>query len=231
MEKTPDIPTNIIDISSFQATAGYQKIAQIEAYWEALRGNRIAPKRAEIDPRGIEDALAHAFIVERTALGVGKLRIAGCHLSDLMGMEIRGMPLAALFTSATRKELTALLEEAFQTPAVIHASLTSFEAANRPYLDGRLILLPLQSDLGDISRILGCLVTKGNIGEPPRRFTLKSHEIRPLIDRDPGWHMAPTPAARPSLPPSGFQEPATPFSAAARAAPYLRLVKSDEDPY
>ena len=44
-----------------------------------------------------------------------------------------------------------------------------------------MILLPLKSDLGDISRVLGCLCTYGAIGRAPRRFELLNQEVTPLL--------------------------------------------------
>ena len=44
-------------MTHFKPATGYSAMAQVEAYWHALRGNRQMPKRSEIDPRGIEDAL------------------------------------------------------------------------------------------------------------------------------------------------------------------------------
>ena len=58
------------------------------------------PRRAEIDPRGIENALEYAFILERIAPGMARIRLAGIHLSDLMGMEVRGMPLTSFIDAA-----------------------------------------------------------------------------------------------------------------------------------
>ena len=97
MDKSDHKSQNVIEMSDHHPESGYAAIAQVEAYWEALRGTRIVPKRSEIDPRGIEGALENAFIVERVAPGIARLRIAGSHLNDLMGMEVRGMPLTALF--------------------------------------------------------------------------------------------------------------------------------------
>ena len=57
----------------------------VEAYWTALRGARLVPSRSEVDPRGIEAALDRAFVAERIAPGVARLRLAGAHLADLNG--------------------------------------------------------------------------------------------------------------------------------------------------
>ncbi len=157
-------------------------IAQIDAYWEALRGDRQVPLRAEVDPRGIDQALENAFILERIAPKVARFRLAGIHLNELMGMEVRGMPITALFEPADRATVTNLLEHVFEEPAKARLRL---EVAPGTWTQagavGELILLPLRSDLGDISRALGCLVTDGAaVGPSPHRFRIAADEIKPL---------------------------------------------------
>lgn len=157
-------------------------IAQIEAYWDALRGDRQVPLRAEIDPRGIDQALENAFILERIAPTVARFRLAGMHLNELMGMEVRGMPMTALFEPADRGTVTTLLEHVFEQPAKARLRLgTAPGTWGHAGPAGELLLLPLRSDLGDISRALGCLVTDGTpIGRAPHRFTIAARALSPL---------------------------------------------------
>lgn len=204
-------------------------IAEVRAYWEALRGGRAAPYRSEVDPRGIERSLEHAFVLERIAPRVARFRLAGMLLNDLMGMEVRGMPFATLFTPAARQDVGFLLESIFAGPCTADLTLSGEGGFAKPPLAGRMVLLPLRSDLGDVSRILGCLATDGAIGRAPRRFDLVESLARPVAatapDRGPGHAAAPLPPA------AGFAEPAAPFAAApdrpARSRAHLRLVVSD----
>jgi len=241
MDKSPQKPQNVIAMAHYQPESGYGAIAQVEAYWQALRGNRMMPKRSEIDPRGIESALEHAFIIERIAPGVARLRIAGSRLSDLMGMEVRGMPITSLLTQESRRNVSTVLEEVFQTPAISVLNLVSEETAANPRLEGRMIFLPLKSDLGDVSRVLGCLVAKGDIGFAPRRFAVTDVQTQPIQfaqGHEPEAVVPQRPLPTPTMPPlkrpapesAGFAEPKTPFEPASsdRRPPYLRLVKSDE---
>lgn len=238
MDKLSTNTQNVVTMSDYQPDTGYSAIAQIEAYWDALRGDRLMPKRADIDPRGIEQALEYAFIVERIAPGIARLRIAGSHLSDLMGMEVRGMPLTSLFTPNVRRQVSDTLEEVFETPALAHLRLYAEGGAGRPPVEGRMVLLPLKSDLGDVSRILGCLVSHGELGHAPRRFDIQQSQLRAIV---PGRGPVPArPALKPApakadLPPissltRGFGEGPRPFKAKSGKTrpPYLRLVKSDD---
>lgn len=227
---------NVVTMTQNKSHTGFTPLAQIEAYWEDLRGTRMMPNRAEIDPRGIENALEFAFIVERIAPGIARLRIAGSHLSDLMGMEVRGMPLTSFINAASRRQLSDTLEEVFETPASCTLSLTSDSAPGMPALEARMLLMPLKSDLGDVSRILGGLVAVGDLGRSPRRFDVQHSQLRPIVAGDGAITdiIKPAPApvkapARPLVP--GFAESKTPFEGKPprdTGVPYLRLVKSDD---
>lgn len=235
MDKSDQDTHSVITMTQFKSNSGYTPLAQVEAYWEALRGARLMPNRADINPRGIEQALEFTFIVERIAPGIARLRIAGSHLSDLMGMEVRGMPLTSFMNASSRRQVSDILEEVFEIPATCTLHLTSERGPGMPALEARMLLMPLKSDMGDVSRILGVLVAVGDIGRSPRRFDVKSSKLRPILTgvshatqrdasrtpKDP----VPQPAER-----AGFSEPKTPFVTRGRetGVPYLRLIKSDD---
>ncbi|MEL6210763.1 MAG: PAS domain-containing protein [Pseudomonadota bacterium] len=154
---------------------------RLEAYWQQLRGTRLVPARTEVDPRAIESCLEYAFVLERIAPGLGRFRLAGMHLSDLMGMEVRGMPLTAMFLPDQRQRVSDTLENVFSGPATARLALTGDTGINRPPMEAELSLFPLKSDFGDVSRVLGALTTSGPIGRTPRRFAVASVEVKPLV--------------------------------------------------
>jgi hypothetical protein len=172
---------SVISMSGFMSATRFNAITEVESYWDAIRAGRLVPRRSDIDPRGIERALEFAFILERVAPGIARLRIAGSHLSDMMGMEVRGMPLSAFITPAGRETMSTVLEQVFDSPARATIDLHSDSAIGKPAIDARLVLLPMKSDLGDISRALGCFATYGDIGRAPRRFDITSHSATPLL--------------------------------------------------
>ncbi|WP_038131063.1 PAS domain-containing protein [Thioclava indica] len=150
--------------------AGRRISNELRAYWEGLRKGRAVPPRSEVNPRGIERALEFSFILERVAAGMGRFRLAGMHLNDLMGMEVRGMPLSALFAPDGRKKIAEITEAVFTDPAIAEVELCAETGIGKPEMMARLLILPLTSDFGDVSRALGCLVAEGEIGRTPRRF-------------------------------------------------------------
>ncbi len=202
-------------------TADHPALAQLRAYWEGLRAEGDLPTRAQIDPRGIERALEYAFIAERIAPGVARLRLAGMHLNDLMGMEVRGMPLTAFFEPVIRDEVQRQVERAFAEPAAVELELTSNRSIGRPALNARMLLLPLRNEAGDVARVLGGLVADGAIGRAPRRFRLAGSAAATCQGAETQAALAPLP---------GFAEDSADFAepdAGARRG-HLRLVYSSE---
>ena len=172
----------IVSIGKLRAQTLYPALGRVEAYWEALRDGRAMPARAEVDPRGISDVLEYAFVLEKVAPGVARIRLAGMHLNDLMAMEVRGMPLTAMFLPEARRELQKVLEDVLESPAVVRLTLGSDKGFTRPALDGQMMLLPLRDAHGHATRILGVLETRGRIGRGPRRFMIRDIETKAIAD-------------------------------------------------
>lgn len=218
-----------------QAVRPDPALAQIRAYWEALRGDRAVPMRAEINPRGLETALDRAFMLERVAEGIARVRLAGSHANALMGMEVRGMPLSALVHPEARDGLAEALKSVFDGPSIAEFVLDARRGLGRPALSGRMVILPLMSEGGQIDRALGYLGAEGVIGRTPRRFDITMTRLIQL--RDGAGTQSPMPGALArredaGQAPAGFAEPPSGFETAPAQAPrpgrpHLRLVKTD----
>lgn len=209
----------IVAMDRFDSGRSLSPIRQAEAYWTALLTGQGVPMRSQIDPRGLENILEYTFILERIAPGLARFRLAGSHLIALMGMEVRGMPLTALFDPDARVEIKDRLEQVFSGPEIVEFGLVSAGSLTRSRLQARMILLPLKSDLGDVSRVMGVMVSDGTIGATPRRFTISDKRSKPVSDlAEPVRHALNEPA--------GFAEDQAGFKSPVR---HLRLVSSRDD--
>lgn len=200
-------------------------------YWSRMRRDGDVPLRTEIDPRGIESLLSNAFIAEKVAPGIARLRIAGTHLSDVMGMEVRGMPVSSLIAPEDRAQLSDAMVDLFERPATLRLDLTAPGGIRRAAMAATLIVLPLRSDLGDISRALGCFVSSGPIGSTPRRFRIVDCKVTPidLTETKPSGfaeEQAPLDGQAGRAPTPGDAEGVSSLSHPSER-PYLRLVHSD----
>ena len=234
---------SVVDMTALQDRVRYAPLAQIDGYWEALRGTRLLPLRSEIDPRGLKGALEYCFVLERIAPGLARLRVAGSHLGDLMGMEVRGMPISSFLTSGSRKEFGQMLEEVFERPAKAVITLKAETGFGRPPLKAKMILMPVRSDLGDTSRILGGFMTDGDLGRAPRRFTVESIKLEPITGtdipapstaqrlREDAFRAEHETPRRPNYVQADAKQPAmaaedsTKFEQPIAGVPYLRVVK------
>lgn len=147
-------------------------LQSLHGYWEAKRVNGALPGRADIDPRGMADHLEKVFLIERVSKGNARFRLAGMQLHDLMGMDVRGMPISTLFTPTARPRMSAEVEAVFDGPAIVELVLESERGIGRPSVSGRMLLLPLTNGGEEIELALGCIVTEGNLGRAPRRFEI-----------------------------------------------------------
>lgn len=214
---------NVVELGPLRQQALFPALSRIESYWEGLRNGRLMPARGEVDPRGIADSLEYAFVLEKIAPGLGRLRLAGMHLGDLMAMEVRGMPLTAMFLPEARRELQKAQEAVLGQPAALRLTLAADSGLGRAPLTGQMLLLPLRDDYGAPTRVLGGLQTRGEIGRGPRRFRIRDIETKPL-DTDPLTSPRPLDASR-----TAPVQPARPASPADARARYLRLIHVSDD--
>lgn len=140
-------------------------------YWETLRAGRVAPYRAELDPRKFEDVLEHMFILEQLAPGQVRVRLAGMALCEMMGMEVRGMPPEAFIAAADRASFGSRLADVLGKPSVTELDLATEDSFGRP-IKAQMLLLPLRSDFGEVTRILGCIVAERTNMRAPVNFAI-----------------------------------------------------------
>ena len=183
----------------------YRLPGEIETYWRAVRGERLVPLRSEIDPRGFEGALDHAFILERTAPMRTKFRLAGLWLTDAFGMEMRGMPATALFVPDQREAAAGVIDRVFTGPEILRMQVCSAGRSG-----GEILYLPLRSDLGDTTRALGCVGAPSRPDLAESRFSITGMERTDIMGS--------------TAQVGALAEPRVPFEHAPRRG-HLRLVK------
>ncbi|NVO27876.1 PAS domain-containing protein [Donghicola sp. C2-DW-16] len=158
----------VLSLADFIKGVPPSALREVGDHWQSLRRCGGLPKRTDLDPKAMAPHLDKVFLVERIGTGHVRFRLCGSMLCDVLGMDLRGMPLSALFEPAYREQLGTLIEECFQRPAILHLNLSAGWEASGSY---RMSLWPMLSDLGDASRALGCLVAENGSG-PTKRFRL-----------------------------------------------------------
>jgi len=169
--------------------------ARVLRHWSDLAADGGVPRRSDLCPKALGPALPHAFLVEQVRPGAVRFRLAGQRLADLMGMDVRGMPLRAFFEIPDRRPLMDRVGRVFAGPATLRLDLVS-DAQGFATLSGQMLLLPMRDRTGAVTRALGVLTVQGAIGLTPRRFRIRQDQLAPLGNGGSG--VAPKPG-RPVL--------------------------------
>jgi hypothetical protein len=214
------------------AESAGEPLAQVRAYWEALRDvDGGLPMRSQISPRGIEAALSSTFLIERIAPGMARFRIAGMDLADIMGMEVRGMPISTMISPNARADFASKLECVFHTPAILTLNLKADTGIGRPTLTARMQILPIRNLDGQPNLALGSISLKGAFGRTPRRFEITAATVvninRPAAEKPEATRKRFVPTLFANSQPHAFAEAGESYEPPRRgkAISYLRLVK------
>jgi hypothetical protein len=190
-------------------------LSSLKTYWDRLRAGRMAPYRAEIDPRQFESALENMFIIEKLAPENMRVRLAGMRICEMMGMEVRGMQPAFMIDEADRQRFDRLLNVVMNEPAVVELKLAAPNRAGT--YRATMLMMPLRSDFGDINRVIGCTSGDGDLFAPPLTFAIEDVAVTPVESNQ---------AAEPKQPMPGFAEAQAAFAPLppAPSAPKLRSI-------
>jgi len=150
-------------------TPDYPLVAKVCAHWTSLRSPHALPRRAALDPAEMADALPHVFLAEYVSPRVVRIRLCGHGVEEVMGMDLRGMPLTTLFTPAAREDVFAAIEVVGRGARATLA-LTGEPGFGQPDVVAQMALMPLCAADGRITHVLGVLERHGQIGRRPRRF-------------------------------------------------------------
>ena len=149
-------------------------LLSLEAYWQKLREAGDIPARTDLNPARIEHVLPYTFILQRVAAGTARFRVAGQRLHDLLKMDPRGMPFSTLFDQDCHSDVRHVIEAVCADPAIIGLQVRSAATLLRPSLEGSVLLLPMRDTSGQMSRILGAIVTPDTTSHKPRRFAIRN---------------------------------------------------------
>lgn len=160
-----------------------QAVSQsLYSYWNALRGDRPAPRRFEIEPSHIAHNLPDTFILERVTPANIRFRLAGSRIVDALGIELRGRNLLDLFGSEGAEAVRARMELIASRCAVgIFRVMASNDAGKSAAFE--ILVMPLTHTQGAVERFLGC------VAPIERPSWLGTEQLRSLelVDNDLIW--------------------------------------------
>ena len=201
-------------------------LEQAWRYWTSRRIGADLPRRSALDPATMGPILGHSMVLDRARPGAVRVRLGGQVLQQLMGMEVRCLPIRAFFDIADRTRVMDLIEQAFTTPATLEFDLIS-DGPNG-IVTARMIVLPLLDSMGQVSKALAVLVTARVVTDAPRRFQLTHATVIPTNgpQRAPeGPQRRMTDRHLPVEIRAGLAESPAPFETKPSSVPWLRVVK------
>ena len=126
------------------------------AYWDAIRGERAAPERGDLQPGAMRHVLADAFILHVEPDAPPVFRLAGTRCCALFGRELKGTRFHAAWPANRRPEADRLVASvAAEATGRIVGLLGANENGSEVALE--LLLLPLRHRGRTESRLLGSL--------------------------------------------------------------------------
>lgn len=126
------------------------------AYWNEVRGDRIAPKRFEIEPSRIAGILPDTFILERVDGDTCRFRLAGTRICDTFGTEFKGLNVFEMFGEEDRLTLQRQISVICRQGAVGLFQLRA-ETATGLSCQFEMSLLPLMHTLDRVDRFVGAI--------------------------------------------------------------------------
>jgi hypothetical protein len=140
----------------------HPSIRELFDYWNARRGARPAPERADIEPGAIRRVLADTFILSFEPGAGHPFRIAGTRVCALFNRELKGEAFLDLWSIESRRDIRDLLMIVADESVGVAASASGMSAAGAA-LRLELVLLPLSHHGRTDARFLGALAPS----EPP----------------------------------------------------------------
>lgn len=128
-------------------------------YWNARRGGRAAPDRADIEPGAIRKILADTFILSYDEAAGHPFRIAGTRVCAAFGRELKSEAFLDLWSPESRKQVRELISVvANEAVGVVGGARgTSTAQATR---EVELLLLPMSHRGAANARVLGALAPR-----------------------------------------------------------------------
>lgn len=134
------------------------RLVALRRYWDAVRGPRAMPSRADIDPADISRLLPYLFLVDVGATADDlRWRLAGTEVVRLFGLEVTGRPVGTGMLPTAGRLMRARF--AFVARNAHPAYATGVMQAERnDHTPFQRLLLPLSSDGVRVDMLVGILV-------------------------------------------------------------------------
>lgn len=189
------------------------------AYWNGLRGQRMAPQRFEIEPGSIGDILPDTFILERRDAGTFPYRLAGTRLCERFKKEFRGHNFLASWTANDAATLRGRLNTISVQGGVV-VVLADAETATGKSVLVEIVILPLVHSQAVADRFLGAI----SLLDEPMWLGFDPIKTVHILSDELVWPDGHPHQSQPQSPASGAHDRQNPFLPHLRTS---RIVRSE----
>lgn len=146
---------NELNLHQFIAAFADPRFEQMVRHWLALRQKDAVPDRSSVDPTKFQDSLNMVWLTERHADGHYRYRLAGQSIAEMHGGVGRGSDTASLFSPESLDMFRPRWEAVLDRNQLVRAEGVVLLADGQQSSRVERLMLPLRSDDGDVSVILG----------------------------------------------------------------------------
>ncbi len=128
---------------------------RLYAYWNEVRGTRLAPTRLEIEPMQIASCLPETFVLECKDAQTYPFRLAGTRMCQQFQTEFQGRNFLEGWSSIDRVILERALSSAARGGGVVHAEVVVYPRERTRQATIELVIMPMVHLNNTSSRFLG----------------------------------------------------------------------------
>lgn len=127
-------------------------------YWNDVRGDRLAPRRFDIEPSQIASILAETFILECPPdHSRYEFRLAGTKICEQFGWEFRGLDFRHLWSDEDADTLVRAMNETLPRGGVLTVEFEAHTLGKERSAQFEALLLPLVHTANSVNRVLGAV--------------------------------------------------------------------------
>ncbi len=134
-----------------------RRTSELYHYWDARRGTRPMPRRADVDPIEMRDWLSRMALIDVAAGGAHfRYRLVGTALTELRGSDPTGLTVEAAWPADDAEIILAAYRQVVAQKAPVFCHPARQVGRDQDSAVG-VMLLPLSSDGAQVDVILGYL--------------------------------------------------------------------------
>lgn len=130
---------------------------ELYSYWKQVRGDRLMPSRADIDPTDIPKLLKSILLLDiEQQTGRMKFRLTGTRITELYGTDYTGWYLDKVYFGRRRDAVLASYQSAIDDRCPHHCWM-KFTNKDGLEFDMERLILPLSSDGQNVDKLISLL--------------------------------------------------------------------------